>query len=408
MKTAKFIRLSMSLLVAMVMLMGITACGGNNIAEIPTDMPQEVVESTPTTAVVEEPEPIEPEEEIVEEEPFSLTFTDSLGTSFTFDEPIDEVIVLNRQTAEAIKILGAEEYVVATGDTTVANMPYLGYDELPDVGETGEPNLELIISLAPDVVLAHTNRSMELEEKLNPVGIEVVRIDNYQPERFDEEMLLLGQILGKQEKAQTFLDYRHEVEDLVASRLEGLEDADKPTVTALSVGFLNSQGGYRIFPAYSIDGSLGVGEGYSTILAGGQDATPEIQYDQVEAGTTILVDEELVLSANPQVLTLHGTWLGGYQENDPNTFKDVMENCRAISSVDQTTAGETDQIFIFHTDMLGASKRHIGVLQLAKYLHPELFDDIDPQEYAAEYFNDWLGADFEGIWWYAAESQAAN
>ena len=80
-------------------------------------------------------------------EDYSLTFTDSCGTEFTLDKPLERIIVLNRQTAEAIKILGADDLVIATGDTTVDNNPYLGYNDLPDMGKTGELNIEAILEL---------------------------------------------------------------------------------------------------------------------------------------------------------------------------------------------------------------------------------------------------------------------
>ena len=38
--------------------------------------------------------------------------------------------------------------VIATGDTTIENNPYLGFGELPDMGETSELNIEAIIGLA--------------------------------------------------------------------------------------------------------------------------------------------------------------------------------------------------------------------------------------------------------------------
>lgn len=381
-------------LLALVFMLSVAGCAETTDADVTSPETTAEITKAPTEEVTQE----------TTEEPYSLEFTDSLGTVFTFDEPIDEVIVLNRQTAEAIKILDAQDVVVATGDTTVKNMPYLGYEDLPDVGETGEPDLELIISLNPDVVFAHTNRSMELEKQLDPLGISVVRIDNYQPEKFAEEMLLLGKILDKQERAQEFLDYIEGVEAITRDIVSAIPEEDKPSVLALSVGFLNSQGGYRIFPCYSIDGTAGVGEGYSSIIAGGKDATPEIQYDPVEASTTILVDEELVLDANPDAVTLHGTWLGGYTMTDDTQYGEVMANCFDISSLDQLTAGQESNVYIFHTDMLGASKRHIGLLQLAKYLYPDLFEDIDPIEYATQYFETWLDTPFEGIWWYAAQS----
>ena len=272
-------------------------------------------------------------------EDYSLTFTDSCGTEFTLDKPLERIIVLNRQTAEAIKILGADDLVIATGDTTVDNNPYLGYNDLPDMGKTGELNIEAILELNPDAVFVHTNRATEIEQQLEPAGIKVIRIDNYQPERFDEEMLLLGKILGKEERANEFLDYVHAVEELVSERIATLAEEDKPTVMALSVGFINSNGGYRIFPCYSTDGTMGVGEGYSTIIAGGRDASPEIRYDPAESGTTVLVDEEYALSCNPDVITLHGTWLGGYNCTDEADFQNVIDNIYAISSISQMKAG---------------------------------------------------------------------
>ena len=133
--------------------------------------------------------------------------------------------MLNRQTAEAVKILGAEDKVIATGDTTIENNPYLGFGELPDMGETSELNIEAIIGLAPDAVLVHTNRATEvLEEKLNPLGIPVIRIDNYQPEKYEEELLLLGRLLDAEDRAQAFLEYRQGIEKMTAERIAGLSE----------------------------------------------------------------------------------------------------------------------------------------------------------------------------------------
>ena len=208
-------------------------------------------------------------------EKYPLTFKDSLGTEFTLEAPLKSIVVLNRQTAEAIKILGAEDKVIATGDTTIENNSYLGYNELPDMGETSELNIEAIIGLKPDAVFIHTNRANDvLEEKLNPLGIKVIRIDNYQPERYEEELTKLGLILDKEERAAEFLAYRSSVENIVADRIKDLPEADRKKVMALSVGFINSNGGYRVFPAMANNGEMGVGEGYATILAGGIDATP--------------------------------------------------------------------------------------------------------------------------------------
>lgn len=334
-----------------------------------------------------------------------LEFDDSLGTHFVLNEPLKKVVILNRQTAMAFTILDAEDVVVATGDTTVENESYLtAYASLPDVGETGSPDYEKIIDLEPDAVFCYTNRSMDLEDKVGGVGIKVIRIDNYQPEKYDEEMLLLGKILGKEDRAQQFVDYEDGLMKSVSDKVDGLSDSDKPSVLALSVGFINSSGGYRIFPCYSIDGTQGVGEGYSSILAGGKDASPDIKYDKTQASTTVMVDQEYVLdTCKPDVITLHGTWLGGYNCTDVSDYKKVMDNIYSVSTIGETPAGADKEVYIFHTDMLGAALRPIGITQLASYLHPDLFAGVDTTKIAEDFFTTWLGCEFKGIWWYAAE-----
>lgn len=333
----------------------------------------------------------------------TITIADSLGKEHTISLPVERVVSVNRQTSEALKLLGVEDKVVATGDTTIKNNPYLGFEDKPDVGNGDSLNIELILSLKPDVVFTHTNRNMGIEDKLEPAGITVFRIDNYQPDMLDSELMTLAKLFDEEDRAKEFLDWKNGAESEIATRVAKISEEDKKLVMAASVGFMNSKGGYRIFPSKTKGGRPGVGEGYATILAGGKDSCPELEYDPKEGGTTILVEEEYALAKKPEALTLHGTWLGGYNEADTSRYASVLENILAISSVSKTPAGENNEIYLFHTDMLGANKRFIGVMQLAKYLYPELFSDLDPEAYAEEYFSKYMNTSFKGIWWYSSK-----
>ena len=329
----------------------------------------------------------------------TITIVDSNGTEVIIDLPVERVIPVNRQVAEALVILDAGDRVVATGDTTIENNPYLGFGELPDVGQTGELNLELILSLEPDVVFAHTNRDVDiLEETLEPAGIKVVRVDYYRAGRTKDELRLLGTIMQAEEQAEAFITWREEIEAVRDERLVEIPEDERIDVMALSVGFLNSQGGYRIFPSLAADGTLGVGEAYATLLSGGVDAASDIEWPPDQAGTTVLVDEEYVLQNNPSVVTLHGTWLGGYDAEDDSQFREVMTNIVDTTSLPLLQAAQDKAVYIFHTDYLGASRRFIGTLQLAKYLYPDLFEDVDPEAYHRAYFEEWLDAPYQGVW----------
>lgn len=158
----------------------------------------------------------------------SWTFTDTSGKEITLNIPVQKTVVINRNTAEAIKLLGAEDRVVATGDNTIKHNPYLGFDKLPDIGETEQVNLEAILSLKPEVVFTYTNRpDQKLEEKLEPAGIKVVRMNNYLPEQTDIEWKLLGKLFGKEERAAKFLEWRHEIESIPAKRIQSIDTSEK-------------------------------------------------------------------------------------------------------------------------------------------------------------------------------------
>lgn len=335
------------------------------------------------------------------DKPKSVTFKDTAGKEITLQLPVERAVVINRNTAEMIKLLGAGDTVVATGDTTIKNNPYLGFQDKPDVGETGKVNLEVILSLKPQVVFAYTNRpDATLEEKLEPAGIKVVRMNNYLPEQMDDETRTLGKIFQKEDKAQSFLAWKNNIEKQLEDRVKNIPDSEKKTVLALSAGFLNTNAGYRIFPSQSLGGKPGVGEGYATIMAGGKDAA-DLQWNPADASTTIMVDAEYVLKRNPDIITLHGTWLGGYQTKDVKPFQDAFANIMNTTSVPKLKAGQNKEVYFFHTNFIGSDKRYIGNLQLAKYMYPDRFKDVDPEAYAKEYFEKWLNAPYQGIWYYS-------
>lgn len=352
-------------------------------------------------AIVTNQEGQQPNSQTDTEQLKSWTFTDTSGKEITLNIPVQKAVVINRNTAEAIKLLEAEERVVATGDSTIKHNPYLGFDKLPDIGETEQVNLEAILSLKPEVVFTYTNRpDQKLEEKLEPAGIKVVRMNNYLPEQTDTEWKLLGKLFGKEERAAKFLEWKHEIESIPAKRIQSIDTSENKSVLALSAGFLNSNGGYRVFPSQSLDGKTGVGEGYATILAGGKDAA-DLQWNPAEASTTIMVDEEYVLKRNPDVVTLHGTWLGGYETMDAKPLDEAFANIMGISSLKKLNAGKDREVYFFHTNFIGSDKRYIGVLQLSKWLYPDLFEDVNPEAYAKEYFEEWLEVPYQGIWYYS-------
>lgn len=352
----------------------------------------------------EESAPVEENKESSAETSNEITITDTTGKEITLSLPVTKAVVINRNTAEAITLLGAQDAIIATGDNTIKNNGYLGLNDLPDVGKTDELNIESILSLKPEVVFTFTNRpDNTLEEKLEPAGIKVVRLNNYLADQMDEELRTLAKIFGKEQRAEDYIAWKLEIEQMLVERTKDIPEDQKKTVLALSAGALNTNGKYNIYPTSTLEGQAGPGEGYATILAGGLDPTPEILWDATKASTTVNVEEEFVLTANPDVITLHGNFFGGYDAQDASSFTEVLDNVVTNTAVSQMTAGKNKDVYMFYTNFYGSDKGYIGRLQLGKYLYPENFADIDVEAYINEYFEKWLGVPAGGIWFHGAK-----
>jgi iron complex transport system substrate-binding protein len=334
---------------------------------------------------------------------FPLTFRDSAGKTITLRRPPERVVSLNRQTSEVMVLLGAGGLIVGTGDNTKRHNPYLGLGSLPEVGSGELINVEAIVSLRPDVVFVPVRRSLFLDAKLIGAGIKVIRMDNFFPEKEDEELLLLGRILSREREASLFLAWKESVRAISSERLSGLREDDKKTVAALSMGFLLSNGGFRAFPSVMGDGAMGSGEGYSSILAGGLDAFPEISLPLSQGGTAVGISPEYLLMKNPEFVTLHGSFLGGYDAKGAEELKRAFQFIKKNSPLSRLRAGERGEVHFFHTDLLGASKRDPGVLKLSSILYPERYEGVDPDLFLKEYFERFLGVPFKGIWYYGGE-----
>ncbi|QEN07999.1 ABC transporter substrate-binding protein [Oceanispirochaeta crateris] len=111
-------------------------------------------------------------------EPFS--FTDSRGVSRVFQEYPRKVVSLGPNMTETI-------FALDRGDLLIGRTDFCDFPEevslIPSVGNLIEPNMETIVNLDPDLIIASTHVSLEVLEKLESFGIPTVMI--YGEENFD-------------------------------------------------------------------------------------------------------------------------------------------------------------------------------------------------------------------------------
>jgi iron complex transport system substrate-binding protein len=131
-------------------------------------------------------------------------------------DPPRRIISMGPVITEMIYLLGAEDSLIA--DTVYCNVPEAARAKTK-IGSIIQADVEKIISLAPDIVLANPLASEKQLETLRQMGIQVVRFDN--PATFEKICLMmdeLGRLLGREEKARALITEAKASVDAIVSR----------------------------------------------------------------------------------------------------------------------------------------------------------------------------------------------
>ena len=313
-----------------------------------------------------------------------LTIVDSADTIVTLKKPVERIIPLNSyQGAEIIKAFGAKDRVVGVGPhVTEAKAFFPELSELPNCGWK-LVNQELIIELEPDIVIAlacvlFPNKEV-LEDKIGPAGIPVVRFDFMDMSTTKREAITLGYILDKEDEAQDYVNFLEQYMEPIEQKVEELTEEEKPRVY------------YTGYNGYTTTNS---GQPHLKIVgAGGINIADDLPYSM----KNIKVDPEWVLKQDPQIIhvcvppTKYG---GGYAADDPTEMVELLEELMGLPGWEKINAVQNDRVHITSSRISRVSYP-VEMTYLAKFFHPELFEDLDPEAIHQEYLTEFQGLDYD-------------
>lgn len=162
----------------------------------------------------------------------SITITDSARRTVTMDQPIERVAILDNGTIEILKALGVMDRLVGNHSANVGNPLYPEVQEMPVVATYAEVNYEKLAEVRPQVVFSSVRAHgiVDEQEHLQGFNIKDVKLNLRNPELIKDEVLLLGKIFNKEEKAQELVDFYNQYKQLIASRVEQVRPEDRLTV----------------------------------------------------------------------------------------------------------------------------------------------------------------------------------
>ncbi len=150
---------------------------------------------------------------------FPVAVIDDSGVQHRFDTAPTRIVSLVPSATETLLALGVREHLV--GRTDYDRLPELA--ELPSVGGGLQPNLEVLVSLAPDLVIRFEGESdRATADRLSDLGIPHFAIQPDGIADVQASIRHLGAITGAGAAADSLLAEIQEALDDVASRVEGL------------------------------------------------------------------------------------------------------------------------------------------------------------------------------------------
>ncbi len=285
-----------------------------------------------------------PEETATGEAEFPVTFTDAADREVVIEEEPEAIVSMMPSNTEIV-------YELGIGDKMVGASDYDNYpEEVTDVEKIGglEFNVEKIISLSPDVVLAHEGILGVGEaglQQLRDAGIPVVVIAN--ADNFEElysTIEMVGQATGEADEAEELVQEMKESLDSIKEKAASVEPKkvlvevgpDPEIYTAGNNTFMN-----EMLTWINAENAAGDLEGWKAI------------------------SPEEILSENPDVIV---TTYGYYVEN-------AVEQVKGRPGFGEVNAVKNDEVIDIDSDMVTRAGPRIvqGVEELAKAIYPETF-----------------------------------
>lgn len=300
----------------------------------------------------------------VETGPVSLT--DQTGRSVTLEKPAETIVSCYYVSSYAVMALGLSDRMVGIENKAdkrpIYSLSAPEFLELPAVGTMKESNVELIASLAPELVIM-PEKLAESAQTLTDLGLNVLLVNPENHEDLCEMLSLIGQACGVSAKAEELIAYYDAKMDDLESLTAG---------SAEPVVYMGGNSSYlTTAPSDMYQSSL-------INLAGGQNAGAALEGEYWTE-----VSYETILSYNPDVFVI------------PSGADYTAEDIRNDAQLASLTAVQNNAIYTMPSQLeewdSPIPSGILGAMWLTSMLHPDLYSTDTFAEEASEFYETFYG-----------------
>ncbi len=280
---------------------------------------------------------------------YPLTVTDDLGRTITIEEEPQRIVSLAPSNTEILFDLGLGDKVV--GDTLYCDYPEAALN-VEKVGGYSDVDIEKVVSLDPDLILAEDIHKADVIPALENLGYTVYAIVPHNLEEIMASVTTIGMLTGATEEAADIVDDMQSRIDFIVEKTADLTDEQKPSVL------------YVIWQ--------------EPIMSSGID-TPIYEMITKAGGISIVQDEtgfptlslEAVIDADPGVIICNVEY--SYEGGDaPLVFMQTESRLESVS------ARKSGRVYGVNASLTNRPVPRIidGFEWMAAMIHPELFPDL--------------------------------
>jgi len=270
--------------------------------------------------------------------------TDVTGRKVQVPEQVERVVSLAPSITELV-------YALDRGDTIKGTAQFSDHPpkaaDLPRVGPYSRPDLERILSLAPDLVLAiRDGNPRHTIERLESLNIPVFAVDSGNIQEIMQSIQALGEVLGAMDKA----------DELVRDMRERMDHVQKQAAKKDS----------RPAILFQVDSDPVIGAGNSTFIH---------EMIHLAGGTNVLADMERyprlgwedILRMDPEVVII-ASMAGG------RSSEKLLQSWHRWP---QLRAVQNSRVHVVDADIFERPTHRLmeGLDRLAQIIHPELFSE---------------------------------
>lgn len=312
-----------------------------------------------------------PEEGGLKEGP--IVVVDCKGVKVTLQAPAKTVISLSSGMTELIYALGCGDRIIGRDSYSIFPPDVLNKPVVAP--HSYHPPLEKILELKPDLLVSNTNLvydENETRKTLEAAGIAVYVDETSTPDRVKICIANLGVLLGVEDRAQEIISFIESYERIVQDRVKDLKESEKPRVYL------------ELFREWNTVAKRSVGHKLLEFV-GGSNIAADLPTPYP------IVSPEFVAEKNPEII------IRMKMSGDPDypLLRQQIMNRTALMGVDAVKNGK---VYIYDPELMQGVRYPAGILYWAKWIHPNLFEDIDPEAVHKELSLKFFGLELEGVY----------